>query len=380
MSVEDLGKKLLAEVEEVGLDEILKDLRLQQDDRSCYFGLPQLDALVQCKLDLKATVPNIATPPPIVELMSHHTCSGKTQLLYHLTALAVLPRTLGGRQAAVIYFDLDKHFSVTRLAQQIKRLLLAQSLAPNQKLSNDNVNEIVSECLLHVQIYHSYSLSKTVSTLNNLQSYLFDSSKHHSFDRTIAFIAVDSASALYWQTRFETEEAALLSSTSNKSYTEPPRQPIGYTHLAAALQSASRTFSAPIIYTVRDYNPPAKASSHNSNHHQYQLTNSAFGSSLLDDAYALRPSLPAPFNSVSFATLRLIMRRGIVRKLPIEVTVEDALQEESNRRKVTDQGKFECFVNEWGVDDKVMDRLRAKGALFEVFITGEGIKVGDGPE
>ncbi|KAM3425080.1 hypothetical protein BST61_g7047 [Cercospora zeina] len=380
MSVEELGRRLLAEVEEVGLDEILKGLRVQEDDRSCYFNVPQLDALVQCKLDMKPTASNTATSPPVIELMSRHACSGKTQLLYHLTALAVLPKTLGGRQAAVLYFDLDKHFSVTRLAQQIKRLALAQSIAPNSKLSNDKVNEIIFECLRHVHIYHSYSLAKTVNTINGIQTYLFNSSNHHSFDRSIAFIAIDSASAFYWQTRFEIEEAALLSSTSNKSYAEPPRQPVGYTHLAAALHSASRTFSAPIIYTVRDYNPPSKPSFNNSSHHQYQLTNSAFGSSLLDEAYALRPSLPAPFNALNFATLRLIIRRGIVRKLPIEVTVEDALREEASRRKHTDEGRFECFVNEWGIEEKVMDKLRVKGALFEVFVTGEGIKVGDGPE
>ncbi|KAF2215938.1 hypothetical protein CERZMDRAFT_34785 [Cercospora zeae-maydis SCOH1-5] len=329
---------------------------------------------------MKTTAPKTAASPPIVELMSHHTCSGKTQLLYHLTALAILPKSLGGRQAAVLYFDLDKHFSVTRLAQQIKRLALAQSIPPNSKLSSGRFTEIISECLRHVQIYHSYSLAKTVNTINGLQTYLFDPPNHHSFDRSVAFIALDSASAFYWQTRVETEEAALPRSTTNKSTPDPPRQPIDYTHLAAALQSASRTFSAPIIYTARNYNPPSKPSFNNCNHHQYQLTNSAFGSSLLDDAYALRPSLPAPFNSFNFATLRLVIRRGIVRKLPIEVTVEDALREEAGRRKITDQGRFECFVNEWGVEEKVMDKLRMKGALFEVFITGEGIKIGDGPE
>lgn len=69
-----------------------------------------------------------------------------------------------------------------------------------------------------------------------------------------------------------------------------------------------------------------------------------------------------------------------MRKLPAGISFEEAAMENAIRKKVVALGKFECFVNEWGVDDKVMEKLRARGAMFEVFITGEGVKIGDGPE
>ncbi|KAI5367485.1 Putative DNA repair protein XRCC2 [Septoria linicola] len=373
MAVEEFGKKLLMEVEEVGLDELLNDLRLQQAQSTptIHFGLPQLDSLVQCMLETRNAHSKTTASPPIIELMSSHASSGKTQLLYHLTALAVLPTYLRGRQGAVLYFDLDRRFSVPRLAQQIKRIVLAHSpearrtATSSTAIDKSSVQEVIEECLRHVQIYKPHTLAKTVSTLNNLQSYLFKTSAHHSFDRAVAFIAIDSASALYWQTRAEADEAALIASTSKGA---PPHNSIGYTHLAAALRSASRTFSAPVIYTARDYNPPPKVS---------QQFSSAFGGF---DAFSLRPSLPAPFNAQNSATLRLVIRKADIRKLPIEISVEDALREEESRRKVVGLGRFECFVNEWGVEEKVLQKLRAKGAMFEVFITAEGIKVGDGPE
>lgn len=69
-----------------------------------------------------------------------------------------------------------------------------------------------------------------------------------------------------------------------------------------------------------------------------------------------------------------------MRKLPAGISLEDAMRENDIRKKVVALGKFECFVNEWGIDEKVMQRLRARGAMFEIFITKEGVKIGDGPE
>lgn len=320
-----------------------------------------MDTLVQGVLDSRTGSASTAAQAsaPIVELMSQYAGSGKTHLLYHLTALAVLPFNLGGRQAAVLYFDLDNHFSVPRLAQQIKRLALAYSQG-DKSMKETSLKKIIGGCLRHVHIFRPSSLASTIHTFNNLSTYLFNQSEHHSFDRAIAFIAIDSASAFYWQTRVEADQAALMTITTRPGSEEfPPPQPVNYTILASALKLAYRTFLTPIIYTARDYNPP-----------QQTHMPSAFV-----DAFSYRPCLPQ-----LHPTLRFVIRRADVRKLPAEISLEDTMRENEIRRKVVALGKFECFVNEWGIEEKVMEKLRVRGAMFDVFITKEGVKVGDGPE
>ena len=314
-----------------------------------------MDTLVQCILDSRTG--SAQASPPIVELMSQYAGGGKTHLLYHLTALAVLPSSLGGRQAAVLYFDLDNHFSIPRLAQQIKRLALAHT-QEDKPMNRSSMKHMIADCLKHVHIFRPTSLASTVHTLNNLSTYLFNQSEHHSFDRAIAFIAIDSASAFYWQTRVEADQAALLTSTTKD--VSPP-QPVNYTDLASALRLASRTLSTPVIYTARDYNPPLQQS--------HNLPSAFVGT------FSYRPCLPQ-----LQPTMRFVIRRADVRKLPAGISLEDAMRENDIRKKVVALGKFECFVNEWGIDEKVMERLRARGAMFEIFITKEGVKVGDGPE
>lgn len=333
-----------------------------------------MDTLIRGVMDTHAgPAKRPQVPAPMVELMSQYPGGGKTHMLYHLTALAVLPTSLGGRQAAVLYFDTDKHFSVPRLAQQIQRLALAHGGEPFNKTETKNM---IRECLKHVHIFKPSSLANTVHTLNNIAKYLFNPLRHHSFDRAIAFIAIDSASAFYWQARLESDQANLASFTiaSKKSAAEehsPPPPPIGYNDLASALKSASRTLSTPVIYTARDYSP-TQLSRQQVQQHQ----SSAFSSHL--NAFSYRPCLPSPFHSLP--TLRFVIRRADVRKLPAGISFEEAARENAIRKKVVALGKFECFVNEWGVDEKVMEKLRARGAMFEVFITGEGVKIGDGPE
>lgn len=62
-----------------------------------------------------------------------------------------------------------------------------------------------------------------------------------------------------------------------------------------------------------------------------------------------------------------------MRKLPVEIGLEEALRESEMRQKVVEQGKFECFVNEWGLDERTMKVLQSKGAGFGFRILREGV-------
>lgn len=304
---------------------------------------------------------------PIIEIMSPRAGSGKTNLLYHLIATAVLPFHLGGRQAAVVLLDTDNHFSANRLAQQTRKSIVVHT--GEDFLDSESLDQVVLDSLKHVHVLRPQSLAATIATLNNLPTYLFDATRHYSFDRAISFIALDSASSFYWQSRSDAEDAALQASL-NKSkapaqHSQP--QPSGYIQLAASLKNASRILSTPVIFTSQDFNPPTKTTN--------PPTSSVLGG---PDPRSLRPALPPPWPSLP--TLRLVVRRAPVRSLPFEVTVEEALRETEMRQKVVALGKFECFVNEWGLEERVRQKLREKGDMFEFFVTEEGVRVGDGPE
>lgn len=286
---------------------------------------------------------------PIIELTSTTPGAGKTHLLYHLTAKAILPTNLGGRQACAMIIDADGKFSVPRLAQQ-----MAHTLKTHAKDTQDKsaLHETIVTSLKHVHIFSPQSMASTVTTIQFLQSYLFNANRHHSFDRAVAFIALDSASAFYWQTKSDAEKASLLHKQA------PP--PTGYIQLAAALKNASRIFNCPIIFTCWHLGPVKKTP--------------GFG----QGTRALRPSLPTPWQGVP--TLRLVVQRVPVRKLPVEITVEEALRESEMRQKVVEQGRFECFVNDWGMDERTMQKFHAQAAGFEFRIVRDGLHLAEDEE
>lgn len=304
------------------------------------FGLPVLDTLLRNITEARALSPKTQ---PIVELMSLLPGDGKTHIIYHLAAISVLPKVLGGQQAAVVLLDTDCSFSVPLLAQQIQRIAAAKQPESN------NIDTLVTQSLKHVHIFRPQSLLSTIANVRSLQTYLFNPTLHYSFDRPIGFIALDSASAFYWQARAETEDAALLASTSNNN-----TKPSDYVQLAAVLKNASRILNAPIVFTTWYLGPSKKPGA---------------------DANSFRPSLPPPWQSL--ATLRLVVKRAEVRKLPMEISVVEATRESQLRQKVVDVGKFECFVNEWGLEERIVRKLQEGRTGFEFFVTAEGVRIAE---
>ncbi|KXT15689.1 hypothetical protein AC579_134 [Pseudocercospora musae] len=366
MSAADLGKRLLAEVDEVGFDELLNTLRLHDGHVQESFGISQLYSFLQCIRETQTATSQVQGSSPIIEITSQRPCSGKTTLLYQMVVTAVLPFHLGGRQTAIIFLDTDNHFSATRLAQQMRKTIVMH--IKEDFVDEGSLSQVVDESLKHVHVVRPQSLSALITTINDLPNYLFNPTKHKSFDRAISFITLDSASAFYWQSRADTENAALHASFKMKdSATKVQQQSAGYNQLAASLKNASRILSAPVIYTTRDFNPPQKTSGGGHT--------SAF---FMSESHSIRPSLPPPWPNLS--TLRLIVRRAPIRSLPVEVTVEDATRETEMRQKVIAQGKFECFVNEWGLSERSLQNLQEKGNMFDFFISTQGIQIGDGPE
>ena len=299
---------------------------------------------MQAAIEARPQTSKTSATTPLIELMSLAPGGGKTHLLYHLSGKAALPKHLGGRQTCVVVIDTDGTFSVPRLAAQIQTLLRSST----SDMDEEETKDVVLTALHHIHIFRPQSLASATATLDALPTYLFDRKSHQSFDRALAFIAIDSASAFYWQDRVETEDAAFLAVTSVGSTKPPPAQPSGYTQLASSLKSAVNAFRCQAIITTWHLGPIPQPPHHRS----------------------FRPVVPA-----LQPTLRLVVHRLPVRKLPLSISVQEALREAENRQKAVVEGKFECFVNEWGVDGRMLQALQRLGVGFGFGIVEEGLLV-----
>jgi len=325
-----------------------------------------LDRLVnETNQESNPTSSKISKPTqPIVELTSTIPGSGKTHLLYHLTALAVLPFDLGGKESCVAILDTDGTFSIPRLAQQLLLLI-------NKESSTDQeTDDILLSSLKHIHIFRPQSLASSIATLTTLPNYLFDPSRHYSLDRAVSFIALASASAYYWQTKASEDNAALFASTAAavvpSSRITKQQHPPAYAQLTTALKLASRTFHCPILLTSHHLAGPPNPNTTTA--HDYP-------------PHALRPSLPAPVSTLP--TLRLLLTRLPVRKFPAGISVEEAARGAADRQAAVETGKYSCVVNEWGLDERVLSKLQRPGEGgmgFGFRIEEEGLRVDGGDE
>jgi DNA-repair protein XRCC2 len=323
----------------------LRGLRLQDGEGyPQQFNFPPLDQLLDIISENRPQTGKTHAIQTIIEFLSLAPGGGKTHLLYHLSALAVLSRKYGGKQACVVIIDTDGKLSVIRTAEQIQ-LLLRKQQPPDSE--GDWPDEIMREelfsALKHIHIFRPQSLASTIATINSLPTYLFNPNQHYSFDREVAFIALDSAAAFYWQDRSETEDAAFLTKTTTPN---TPGQTSAYFRLATALKSAMKTFDCPAIFTSWYLGPQQRE-----------------GDGTIVRSF--RPQI-LPLQ----ADLRLVVHRLPVRKFPAGLRLEGALREAGVRQKAVEEGKFECFVNELGLEERILRRLNGCGFAYRIVDDG----------
>jgi hypothetical protein len=116
--------------------------------------------------------PSSSPKLPIIELCSEESGAGKTQFLYLITAIAIIPEVyadidLGGRNCAVVILDTESRFSIQRLVQVIKSYVLSKDP------SLENIDDLMHKSLQHVHIYQPQSLASLIATLSTLEPYLF---------------------------------------------------------------------------------------------------------------------------------------------------------------------------------------------------------------
>lgn len=263
--------------------------------------------------------------PNTIEFTSDEPGAGKTHLLYLIVAIAVLPHSisgvlLNGNYSTVVVFDADDRFSVERLVQVIQHYIHQQINAheddgqgtekdPQPQPSEADIEDVISTSLQHIHIFQPQSLASTISTLQSLPSYLLDATKHHSSNRPLHSIIIDSITTYYWAYR-ASEDNARLASLDRPAPQNPATAPQAtYSQLYHHLRTLSHRFSCSIIATG---------------------TNSS-SRYLGSDAGLPWPALP---------TLRLHMARKAVPKFAPAMSVEEAMAEKEERWREVQKGQF----------------------------------------
>ncbi|KAK6441226.1 hypothetical protein LTR95_002555 [Oleoguttula sp. CCFEE 5521] len=346
-----LGKNLLAEVEELGLDELLRELRSQTKSDDVVFNSPSLDRIVRVAQETLLQATKSITPCPVLEINSPAPGDGQNQLLLHLIACAVLPSSQGGSQVCIALFDLDGTFCASLLARQLHANLENVS----DPFDDSERHSIVASALDHVHVLRPQSLASTIATLHQLPTY-FLRTPHVSQNRRLALIALTPASSFYWQAR-ATEEDVSFARTTNSS--PPPEAAATYAQLTAALKTASLRLNSPVVLTT-------------SNMHPIPIQETQQANSLIR---SLRPSLPLPLSNLPI--LKIIVQRQKVRKFPASLSIQEVMREAADRLAAVEGTKFVVGLNEWGMDPRTLERLSNERLRWEFDVRSRPEQAGD---
>ncbi|KAJ5153526.1 uncharacterized protein N7482_010004 [Penicillium canariense] len=331
-------------------------------------------------------------PRSVVEISSSLSGAGKSQLLYYMTARAILPGAygnipIGGLEAAVVWMDTDDRFDVYRL-RDVARGILQQAQEPADDetlskdiglISDDELEGILTSSLQHVHVFRPQSSSALLATLCTLDTYLYDLSRHASALRPLQMLAIDSATAFFWQDKLRDEVARTEEIGRSRAETDQERALKRnfylsdlYAELVQELKRLEHRFGCAVVYTttVSGGRPAVSNISGQSGPlGPYDRPPSQTPS--------LRPALPAPWGT--FPTLRLIVRRDIVRPFPPAMSAHDARKDAPMRQSVVRQGKFSAWVNAWGREEwprRVVDGVSwYNGGCFSFYVRATGVDI-----
>ena len=178
----------------------------------------QLLARLHCKPSLvcleRVLLPAVTSQKSVFELRGEEGV-GKTQLLLHLVANAILPKSshgvdIAGLCVGVVYIDLDYHFSMIRLTSILEtRIQTALSARDSSQDASQSVEDIVKQCLSRLYVVRCSSSSQFLITLHSLETLLGN-------NPDICLLMIDSISAFYWVDRSTGGSSTQGRTNSNK--------------------------------------------------------------------------------------------------------------------------------------------------------------------
>ncbi|KAL2825021.1 hypothetical protein BDW59DRAFT_172529 [Aspergillus cavernicola] len=421
------GEQLLQEVHGEGLDELLHDLRVLHSENvknTTRLGVAPIDELLELLMpssqhlhnqpvsgenpaddQLDAISPTVGYEPsqsavpvqpavisrayPVLEISSTSSAVGKSQSLYYITALAVLPPTfnetsLGGFGSAVVFIDTDGRFDAERLRTVARGIVRCRLQTRIEALSYDVALDHIIESILltslqHVHVFRPQSSLSLLATLQSLDTYLLDLCRHTSANRVLQSIILDSATAFFWQDKLQDEIARTEDIGRPSAAIEQERLRKEsfyladvYADLVATLKHLQQIFDCAVIYTTTSFNGRSTEKP-SAPYGSYNPLDTAFPNIL-----SFRSPLPPPWGM--FPTLRLVLQRDTVRPLPPSVTVSEAVKDAPTRQEAVMRGEFLGSVNGWGREDwprRILEELKRRdGGRFFLRIGREGVTFG----
>lgn len=316
------------------------------DEDSEFYGQDESPTLQSTLLQMQTS----GWKPTVIELTSSQPASGKTNLLYYITALAVLLTDHGGQGAAVVWFDTDGRFSAARLQE------VMAGVVPLSTTDEDDGESVVQDALTHVHVFRPQSSRQLIETLDCLSSYLLDITAHSSIRRRLGLLVLDSATAFYWQDRFEAE-------TARFEHPDAPRdKPSRATEIITRLKKVRDEFDCAVAYST---SLPFKA---------------VMKAAHLSAVDTLAPKEPRSVNPwTAFANLTLILSRVEVPRFSSHMSLEECLRDREKRQEAVAKGRFVVEVDRsgsegWTADVKEEWRRLETGGSFK-FSIGTGVAV-----
>lgn len=420
----DFGKRVLGEVSEESLDELLHDLRSLRplgaaayNASNCHLGIQELDELLQVFMPSPPAPVSVFHPEspvshgqdaghgddagernevetesrspadpisalrvdeinPVVEVSSFSSGAGKTQLFYYLTAVAILPAhydgiQLGGRNAAIVFIDADGRFDADRL-HAVAKGIIQRKLDANlrSETAESRVESLLLSALHHVHVFRPQSSLSLLATLQCLDAYLLDLNRHFSSSRPLHAILLDSASAFFWQDKLRDEVARIEEIGRSSAEIERGREQnrsfqlgVLYAALVEELRRLQRRFGCAIFYTCIAWGAKRTGPSESGTGlgSESDFGFYSLGAGIRFQGPSLRPPLPAPWGI--FPHLRLIVQRDGARPFPPKTTIQTASRDAPTRYEVVAKGRFTASINGWGSEgwsSKVVEGLQRR--------------------
>ena len=300
----------------------------------------------------------------MVEITGATACSGKTQLLYYLVSLSLLPpkyddKVTSGKGHAVVLLDLSNTFSILRLYEVMKNHIHSIFHTESTALANQELSTLISNSLTHLHVFRPQSSFSFLATLESLSSYLLaQPSSHFSTYRQLGLLAINDMSSFLWQDRLDADEEVGMFAANRTEKANNSLLVQRYRNTVSILRNLQHRFACAIIATNVGTAPVSSVSGHRT----------------------LRPNLPSVWNS--FCTVKVVVERDKVTKFGPGLSAEEALKEGPQRWEAVEKSGFSGWVNWWdgeGWREEVKEAVSGldRGGSFSFRVPAQGFMIDD---
>ena len=247
---------------------------------------------------------------PVIEIVGLAPSSGKTRMLYRITAEALVGESRRGA-GAVVWIDADGHSDYARLHGFLTAVVAGQENAADVGLA-------VEAHLRHLHIFQPQTSHALLAVLKGLEGYLLNESAHSSGSRSLRAVIISGLSSFFWQDRRQELDA------------EPEHLPPGvakshilierWRAIVASMRGLQSKFDCLVVASNMALTAPEKSPT----------------------GPVLQPHLPQVWSN--FVTLRLLLSKTKGPKFPLGLSIEEALEQKRSGMQITHESGATAWI------------------------------------